>query len=93
MDDSIFDTAWNSLLTLLLLVLGWLYNEGRSDVKEAQATADKTRDELAAHKLFASENYAKKVDVSQELRETEKRIMDRLGELQNDIRDRNRRGD
>lgn len=90
-----FQEAWDTISGIVLFVLGVIVAAFRreidgvkGDTKGARDAADKTGRDLAAHQLYAAETYARKVDVERTIEKSEERIMKRLEELAEEIRER-----
>jgi hypothetical protein len=90
-----FDHAWGAILTLFTIVLGWLHLSHRREIddlktasEKAQKSADDVAGSLAKHQLYAAETYARKPDVEKAMEKSEERIMKRLDELSEEIKER-----
>lgn len=86
-DAPVWQTIVALLSAFLSIVLGWLHianrREGdhmKREIDEAGADAEDARRGLEQHKLYASETYARKNEVKEELHAMERRIVDRLEE-------------
>lgn len=83
-----FDHFWQGLLTVGALILGWLEYSRRQEMKriaDVAEAADKkaatARDDLAQHKLYAAENFARRAEVNEGLAAIERRLKERLDEM------------
>lgn len=90
-----FQEVWDALSGIVIFVLGVIVaafrreiDDVKGDAKGAKDAADKTGRDLSAHQLYAAETYARKVDVERTVEKSEERIMKRLEELAEEIRDR-----
>lgn len=89
-----FETLWKLLLTGGSIVLTWLHMSHRREIddmktatQKAQDDADEAARDLAAHQLYAAENYARKPDVERGFEQLERRLGKRLDEIRNEIRE------
>jgi hypothetical protein len=87
--DSIVEYLVNGISALALAFLGLWNNTQRKAIADADAKAARAaelagsvKDQLAAHKLFVSENYSSKTA----LRETEERIARHLENIERMVR-------
>jgi hypothetical protein len=84
------------LLSIASFVLGLLHWSHRremdamkKDVEDAKRDAATGATNLAKHQLYAAETYPRKADVERAMERSEERIMKRLDELSQEIRDAN----
>lgn len=97
-----FEYLWQFALAAGGVLLGWLHvgrnkelDEMRVQIEGANKQAAEAKAELAAHKLYAAENFAKKSDVERIVDKAEQRLTEKLTqqheawlERLDDIRDR-----
>ncbi len=81
-----FDHFWAGFLTVSSIVLGWLHIGHRREMDELKKLAAETSTSLSKHQLYAAETYARKPDVEHTMEQSERRIMERLDEIRDDIK-------